>query len=427
MIRKLNFLVLVTTTNCVFTLAQTAQLILAEARVSGQETELEVTTREFYPEEDETILFQWAADRDFTVEAETYHTSRVRVTLYDLSEGEYYARAIINASDGAPKSQWSNVVRFEIRAQTPVRPELLLLEPQPVTSDEATLSWHPSSDAVIMWKLQQSPVPDFPEQETITTELAGQVTLSSIDLTGLEGEGVLFFRIRDDIDELWSDPLTVRYQRPIKKRYSIAHVPRASVWETWLTLHAPDGAEVSLIWERDSDLGDTGTTVLRLPSLEPGDFIEARLSDEIRGAPVMVESNAPIAAAVIYRSPWGDSTTTVSQLRLHHRRVIAGIPEGGETMSALVIANHGPEQAVANLKLILTDGNGEYQNSYRVSLNVPAHGNRVMLLADLIPSPEEGLVQWITIEQESTSSWLDLLGATFNHGVPHWRQSAPLD
>ena len=248
----------------------------------------------------------------------------------------------------------------------------------------------------------------------------------------IDGEGaaksdwsnVAWYQVKDQTDPgPEPDPDPDPDPEPKIYRYSIAHAPRAEVWETWLEIHAPDGAEISLSWQRAFD----GDMSLQMAPLQPGDFRKMRLAAQHRGLPLILESSRPIAVAVIYQSPWGTSVSAVPELAGKQRLMLAGLPMSRRQQSAVVIANQSQDHAAITLRLTLLDGEGELVDAYILGMEVEARQNRILVLTDLIPSPEKGEEWTVAIEVESSRRGIDLLGATFADGRPDWRMATPLD
>ena len=75
---------------------------------------------------------------------------------------------------------------------------------------------------------------------------------------------------------------------------------------------------------------------LQMAALEAGQFRKMKLTAGHRGLPLILESNRPIAAAVIYRNPWGESVSTMPELL--EMSIIT------KQTSAMVIANYSIRQ-----------------------------------------------------------------------------------
>jgi len=420
--------------------AADAAVDLLEPALIGDDATIHVTTRNYYPDQGERLIFQLSEDQLFSTVVVTHEQREGPRTYRNLEPGDYYVRAFIRNLVGEMKSDFSNVIWFRIPTQDIPRPTIVLSGDQPVAGDTLDVFWTPVAAAnLISWQLQVCDTPDFPNDITDNLFPASNEVRSSVPIDHLIGRGTLFLRIRARYplsNSPWSNLLIVTYDRPDIHLYSLPHVPDAAGWDTWLQIHMPvetaatiDGPAVEVTYLRPSLIGDPDLTRLDLVDLEPGGTVRLPLSADIDRAPVLVRATVPLSIGLHYDNVLGGDMGVV-QIQRHRpdrAKTLIGLVERRtgspfyKTFSALVLANQSDRTARNTVRLEVIDADRNRTILEReVLIFVDRWANEVYFLSQLLPelidleTRGEVFTYSINVLARREDEGLDLLGATFN-------------
>jgi len=421
-------------------LATDAAVDLLEPELNGDDATVHVTTRNYFPDLGERLLFQLSEEQFFTTVVVTHEQTEGPRTYRNLEPGDYYVRAFIRNEAGEMKSDFSNVIWFRIPAQDIPRPTLVLSGDQPVIGDTLDVFWTPvAASNLTSWQLQVCDTPDFPNDITRNIFPASNEVRASVPIDHRIGRGTLFLRIRARYplsNSPWSNLLIVTYDRPDIHLYSLPHVPDAAGWQTWLQIHMPvetattvDAPVVEVTYLRPSLIGDPDLTRLDLVDFEPGGTVRLPLSADIDRAPVLVRSTVPLSIGLHYDNILGGDMGVV-QIQRHRPdrpKTLIGLVERrsgspySKTFSALVLANQSDRTARNRVRLEVIDTDRNRTIIEReILIFVDRWANEVFFLSQLLPelidleTRGEVFTYSINVLARSEDEGLDLLGATFN-------------